>query len=226
MASTQNQLFENRIIKYLSENLSLIIIIPALLGGIRQFLLLSILSPSLLIYFSTSQVLLDGISILFQLSIMLFTVFYFNKFVDKYKSHPLKILFGIGSLLIICYLFLRNYYNFSAISYSDIFLKTVFLILATMFCIYIIKLMSASALPMAFGLLLTIVVVIFLTYSKPLNVFNITHDNKIQSLKKQFPNIKLEYVNDTYLIYNLNSKENDKNKKIYFIQKHENLFEN
>ncbi|WP_431609351.1 hypothetical protein [Chryseobacterium sp. 'Rf worker isolate 10'] len=226
MTSTQNQLFENRIIKYLSENLSLIIIIPALLGGIRQFLLLSILSPSLLIYFSTSQVLLDGISILFQLSIMLFTVFYFNKFVERYKSHSLKILFGIGSLLIICYIFLKNYYNFSAISYSDIVLKTFFLILATMFCIYIIKLMSVSALPMAFGLFLTIVVVIFLTYSKPLNVFNITHDNKIQSLKKQFPNIKLEYVNDTYLIYNLNSKENDKNKKIYFIQKHENLFEN
>lgn len=85
MGLAQNKLLENKIIKYISENLSLLLIIPGILGGIRQIILLSLLSPSLLIYFSTTQVLLDGISILFQLSIVLFTIYFFYKYFCNFK---------------------------------------------------------------------------------------------------------------------------------------------
>lgn len=226
MEFAQNKLLENKIIKYISENLSLLLIIPGILGGIRQIILLSLLSPSLLIYFSTSQVLLDGISILFQLSIVLFTIYFFNKFINKYRSHPIKILFGMSILILGFVFFMKTQYNSFAISNFDILMKICFSVLATMFSIYIIKLSKPSALPMAFFSIFGIFAIIFLTYSQPVNVFNISNDNQLQLLKKKFPNIKLEYVNDTYLIYNLNSKEENKSKQVFFIQKHENLFEN
>ncbi|WP_313101628.1 hypothetical protein [Epilithonimonas sp.] len=224
MELTQIKLLENKIIKYISENLSLLLIIPAIPGGIRQLILISILSPSLLIYFSTTQVLLDGVSILFQLIIVLFTVYFFNKFINKYRSHPIKILLGMSILIVGFIFYMKQQYNSFAISNFDILMKICFSVLAIMFAQYIIKFLKPSALPMAFFSIFAVFAVIFLTYSQPVNVLNISNDNQILVFKKKYPNIQLEYVNDIYLIYNLNSKEKDKRKQVFFIQKHENLF--
>lgn len=58
---------------HLKDNLSIIILIPTLIGGIWQLLELSSISTSFIRFFSLSQLVADGILVLF-----IFTVFYFS----------------------------------------------------------------------------------------------------------------------------------------------------
>lgn len=64
------RLFENEYYKGVKENLSIILLVPTLLGGLWQIIELSRISTSFIRFFSVSQIIPDGILILFFLSFL------------------------------------------------------------------------------------------------------------------------------------------------------------
>ncbi|NGY38995.1 hypothetical protein FQU23_015980 [Flavobacterium sp. XN-5] len=78
--------FKKSPLKYLKNNLNLIIILPALLGGLWQLIELSRISFSFIRFFSVSQIIPDGLLILLFLiifTISVFILFYFWKKLDN-----------------------------------------------------------------------------------------------------------------------------------------------
>lgn len=65
----------NRLFKFIKENFSLLIFLPSLLGGLRQFLILLYYSPTLIQYFSFSQIAIDGLETIIQgLYVLILTI--------------------------------------------------------------------------------------------------------------------------------------------------------
>lgn len=52
---------QNEYFKFIKDNFSLLILLSSLLGGLRQFLVLFYYSPTLIQYFSFSQIAIDGL---------------------------------------------------------------------------------------------------------------------------------------------------------------------
>lgn len=78
--------FKKSPLKGLKNNLNLIIILPALLGGLWQLIELSRISFSFIRFFSVSQIIPDGLLILLFLTIFtisVFTLFYFWRKLDS-----------------------------------------------------------------------------------------------------------------------------------------------
>lgn len=77
--------FKKSPLKFLKNNLNLIVILPAVLGGLWQVIELSRISFSFIRFFSVSQIVPDGLLILLFLiifSVSVFTLFYFWKKLD------------------------------------------------------------------------------------------------------------------------------------------------
>lgn len=77
--------FKKSPLKFLKNNLNLIVILPALLGGMWQLIELSRISFSFIRFFSVSQIIPDGLLVLLFLtifSISVFILFYFWKKLD------------------------------------------------------------------------------------------------------------------------------------------------
>lgn len=64
----------NKLLSFITDNLNLIIIVPAILGGLWQIIELSILSLSFLRFFSVTQLVADGILIMLIFSIIIGSV--------------------------------------------------------------------------------------------------------------------------------------------------------
>jgi len=75
-------MFNNKFIKNIKENLSLILLLPPILGGFWQLLELSKISISFIRFFSPSQLLPDGLLILF-----IFIMFYVSYKVATFKKY-------------------------------------------------------------------------------------------------------------------------------------------
>lgn len=71
-------------IKYLSKHLSLVLLIPALLGGVWQIIELSQMSFSYVRFFSPSQVLADGLLLLILLIFFIGTFFFLYLIYSRY----------------------------------------------------------------------------------------------------------------------------------------------
>lgn len=74
-----NEIETNKYLNIVKNYLSLIIIIPYLLGGIKQLINLSIISTDLLDFFSINQVLIDGIFITIKLLLFLILILLLKK---------------------------------------------------------------------------------------------------------------------------------------------------
>ncbi|ARK13449.1 hypothetical protein A6C57_25645 [Fibrella sp. ES10-3-2-2] len=135
-------------IEQLKENLSLITIVPLLLGGIWQVVLLSTISPSYIRFFSVSQQISDGVLILF-VSAFIYIIFLFGKksfiksidisyFENSSKWHLMFVSFGCLVVLagVSLYLLVFYYYPYSKgekLYFGDILaflFFTVFLLIA------------------------------------------------------------------------------------------------
>lgn len=69
-----NSLQKNKTLKVLKDNLSLIVIVPVLLGGIWQLIELASISFSFIRFFSSSQLIADGLLIIFLLFLFMILV--------------------------------------------------------------------------------------------------------------------------------------------------------
>ncbi|MFC3901362.1 hypothetical protein SAMN05421749_10114 [Acinetobacter marinus] len=133
---------------FIKENLSLIILIPTILGGIYQVLnILTIIGLPYIRFFSISQVVPDGLMILVSLcvSLLIFFIFkfyingYFNKRngkIDQVFRNTLKtsLMYIIGSLIFISLLFVGKYFFYPKnISFAEDKIFTYVIILFLLF---------------------------------------------------------------------------------------------
>ncbi len=239
MIALLEKIENNKLFKFVKDNFSLIIFIPSLLGGLKQLTFLLTYSPSLIQYFSFSQIAIDGLEIIIQCIIVLLIVsFIYALTVGKVNR---ILLYSIISVIL---LVLYIWYSI----YTDNFYKIVPYDLTTLDT-YLSKFFSLFFLSIALGIFLAsrgikaenekrfsifkkiylTISIVFLFYFiisyKPFqynveNVSNVTDKVKKENSK----DAELIYYNDSYLIFILNPKE-DFNHRKFYVQKFETLFE-
>lgn len=118
-----------RIVSFLKEYISIIAIVPLLLGGLWQVLSLGLISPSYLRFFSVTQQIADGIVVLFVLSILAVATFFVGLlfalqrstvdwWMERSKSHLMYSL--VTHSLVIIYAAVTGYALFFPISFPTI----------------------------------------------------------------------------------------------------------
>ncbi len=81
------KIIENKSFQFISNNLSLLLGTPTLIGGIKQFHDLISLSPSLYKFFSFSQLIIEGFIILIELVTFYFVFIFYDIFVEFLANH-------------------------------------------------------------------------------------------------------------------------------------------
>jgi len=108
----------------IKDNLSLLILIPTILGGAIQFIQLSVISPSLIKFFSLNQLIIDGLFIIIYFSLIIvlpyFIAYKTMSFTKKLSPKKLKIIRIIFIILIII-TFLFNVFFHKLFSINNIY---------------------------------------------------------------------------------------------------------
>jgi hypothetical protein len=227
----------NEIFKFIKENFSLLIFIPSLLGGIRQFLSLLYYSPTLIQYFSFSQIIIDGIDVLLQLLYVLTINLVVLKIIQKkedyiyYLQAFLALLVLITTIIYFCFFYSNdNIKNYNIVNHKENLFKILLLTVIALSVannISSLKNYRSKKLSIAFFIISTLgIMYLFLAalFVKPFqyNVENLTE--VINEIKhKKTKKAKLIYYNDSYLIFLLNPEDSSGNKKFY-IKKFEDIF--
>ena len=110
-------------LKWIKDNIQLVILIPTTLGGIWQLMELSLLSVSFIRFFSISQLIADGLLILFVMSVLalfiqLAKIIGIGKFdKERYENQKVSFLVGsivgqIGTLIFFCWIVSEPFYDF------------------------------------------------------------------------------------------------------------------
>ncbi|MBT2559844.1 hypothetical protein J7E50_18135 [Pedobacter sp. ISL-68] len=189
----------------LTKNLALLLILPTLLGGCEQFVTLCLKSFTLLLYYSPTQVPIDGISILVKVPIFLLGVFVNLKYHEartNIKANWGTLVFlSIFILMLIALtvvLFVREDYK--------LLIKIAYLIIANIAVILLLKkdktVLQTFSKKATYVIAVSIVLATFYNvltkrdYSEVGNITNLT-----DKLKAKYPNAKLLYSNDKYLFY-------------------------
>ncbi len=226
----------DKLFKFVKENLSLLILIPSLFGGLRQFLVLLYLSPTLIQYFSFSQIAIDGLETIIQgiyvvlISSLLYKIFLKNNNSNFYGIFTVFAA-GLFQISFIYYvqgeLFSTTVYNlttFKAYSVKFCTLTMVSFIFSSVYDLNSKIKKKSLFLDIYIGIVVLYVMYIIILF-KPfqLNVKNI--DNSLSIIRKQYSkNAELVYYNDTYLIYVLNPND-ELDKRKFFVKKFDTLFE-
>ncbi|TDW51568.1 hypothetical protein EV144_101244 [Flavobacterium sp. 270] len=157
--------FKSNPVLFIRENLSLIIIVPTLLGGLWQVVELSRLSFSFLRFFSISQIVPDGLLIIIVTIIILLVFLFYIKILkvedaekinenDKFlKEHferkrPFSIYIIVFLILIYCTIIIFNLiaiYKFKINSIFDLIMTILFTIMVSTIAFSIIELASIRA---------------------------------------------------------------------------------
>lgn len=219
-----NKFFEallaNSVMTFLKEYFTIILFLPTLLGGLRQLYQLVSLSPSLIQFFSISQLLIDGILILIRVPIFLIGVllFGFYRAVKDNKRERIKFLIAV----------IIGFIGFSAYCYrigvEENFyqlVKNFITLVINISFIFFYKFMgSAKNEIKAIGLIIS-AIILSIMYDITDKQFDNTIEN-ISLLKKEvqskYPNAEFKYYNDKFVIF-----ENSLNKS-YIIKDFEDLF--
>lgn len=219
-----NKFFEallaNSAMTFLKEYFTIILFLPTLLGGLRQLYQLVSLSPSLIQFFSISQLLIDGILILIRVPLFLIGIllFGFYKAIKDNKRERIKFWIAVIS----------GFIGFSAYCYrigvEENFYQLVknFITLAiNISFIFLYKFMgSAKNEIKAIGLIIS-AIILSIMYDITDKQFDSTIEN-ISLLKKEvqskYPNAEFKYYNDKFVIF-----ENPLNKR-YIVKDFGDLF--
>lgn len=227
----------NQTFKFIKENFSLLIFIPSLLGGIRQFLSLFYYSPTLIQYFSFSQIIIDGIDVLLQLLYVLIINLVVFKIIQRKENYIyylqifLSILVCVSAIIYYCLFYSNdNIKHYNIVNHKEYLFK---ILLLTVIALSVanningVKSSKSKKLNIAFylisilGILYLFLAALFVTPFQ-YNVENLTE--KINEIKREkTKKAKLIYYNDSYLIFILNPEESSENKKFY-IKKFEDIF--
>jgi magnesium-transporting ATPase (P-type) len=229
----------NRLFKFIKENFSLLIFLPSLLGGLRQFLILLYYSPTLIQYFSFSQLAIDGLETIIQsLYVTIVTIIVYK--VVKNKLYTIFILIFIFFLIILRFswyviveakeysLFSYNLTTLKSYSYKILSLTGISFYIALGYALKNIDDTThrfRNTLVYIVSSVGIVLLLYFIILYRPFqyNVQNVVEvTNKVR--KEQSSCAELVYYNDNYLIFVLNPK-NKIDKRKYFVKKFESLFE-
>lgn len=233
---------ENHILfRFIKENLSLLILLPSLLGGLRQFIILLYYSPTLIQYFSFSQIAIDGLETIIQgLYVLILTIL-------VYKCVKNKIVMMAILLCIILFIVVRfswyvivevkedSFFSYNLTTLKSYFYKILILTTLSFYIALSYALRKIDYMPykrfvnislFVTSIILSIVIILFIVIYKPFqyNVQNVIDVTK-KIRKEKSSSADLVYYNDSYLIFVLNPNENISKRK-YLVEKFEILFEN
>ncbi len=203
------------ILKLISENVPLLLIGLSITGGLGQFLRLITLSPHLLIYFSASQIIIEGILFFFYLIISTL-IYIFHKFIYDWLKrlstnyfvvlllHIILIIFILSPVLIHQNLGLLCFPAFIAISFN----------FTNDFKKHLLKEELKSDKDKVYkynvGAYLLVLLYVFISqlYFYSVDNFNIVNiPTEMVNKEMNNKNFKLVFVNDKYVIYK--SEEED-----------------
>lgn len=239
MTALIDKIENNRLFKFIKDNFSLLIFIPSLLGGLKQLLFLLFYSPSLIQYFSFSQIAIDGLEIIVQGMYLLMITSIIYKITAKSINRII-----ISNLLSFIFVIIYTWYAFDSNKLFEIIPFNL-----TTLNTYILKLFSLTLFGVIFGnmlgaksiknetsnyfkyfkFFLVIVSIIYALYviisykTFQYNVKNIIDVTK-QVRKETSKDAELIFYNDTYLIFISNPKDEFNTRKFY-VKKFEVLFE-
>lgn len=151
--STKNKTPIWKIYDFYKDNWSLIIFIPAFLGGILQIVKLFNLDPSFVRFFAVEQVVPDGLLFLFLIALGAITYFIFQNSIKIKHIEKINIGWNLKNILtsiisqlsfmtfciiMVCYMIFANHIESGVITIGYIVFKTVleFFILKCLFDIY------------------------------------------------------------------------------------------
>ncbi len=209
-------------VKTITDNFTLIIAIPYIIGGLSQFMQLTDISMDLIKFFSLTQLLIDGLLILAKCTALYFITYFISVYISSIKNSSEKnyVIFGI-SILALCF-------ASGCIMAYNIFIHGDFIIIKwsmRLFLLFFILLFS-FVISNKFSVIGKIIFIL-ITTSLLTEVFK--GDNKIQNisiltknLKKTYPEVELSYYNDQFLFYET-SRDKENNRII--IKKIDELFE-
>lgn len=219
-----DEIAKDSIILFLKDYLPLIIFIPTFLGGLKQFFIISNISPFLINKcFSVTQLIIDGILTILSIPMLLLCIFNYIFITEISRKGGMLFSLTLASL---CIIFLSLFYfNNNTYNFFQVLSYTIGNILILLFFIYQKKDLRTRKLKIIFLLLLATIFSIFI--DKILTVVEnesgiVNFNNVKKELGKQYNNITYLYANDKYIIYRVTSKNNDKTS--YIILEFQDLF--
>jgi len=219
-------------LKYFKENLSVIVLIPTLLGGFWQLMALSNISVTYIRFFSITQLIADGILILFVLTLIYlsfkFSTWITNKGLQEKNSKAFKI-FKFSFVIVIgifwVTIFIIDTIKTGYINPLLLFFSIVFGTMIIVLTFHLLKyfkiiqrlvemenLMLIIAIIAFFGFM-TFLDFTFSTFNKsfliPKNLKNIEKlEKKLQTKYPNYSSVSIKYFNDKYFFVEIN--QNDK----------------
>lgn len=209
-------------VKTITDNFTLIIAIPYVIGGLSQFMQLTDISIDLVKFFSLTQLLIDGLLILAKCATLYFITYSISGYISAIKNRSEKkyAIFGI-SILALCFAS-GCVMAYNIFTHGDFIIVKWSMRLFLFFFILLFSFVNSNK----FSVIGTIIFIL-ITTSLLTKVFK--DDNKIQNisvltnnLKKTYPEVELSYYNDQFLFYET-SRDKENNRII--IKKIDELFE-
>jgi len=187
----------NNVISILTEYASFLLLIVSLLGGAKQFITLCFYSPSLLQYFSISQIVIDGIGIVIK-SIIFSTAIFAGIITYLLSPRFLRIIFIIISciciLLFLTLTILPAYTPMAHLINQNLFIISAGFLFGMMYYIGNTSKKRFLFIVCFYGLF-----AIISDHQQADDILNI-HIHSAE-VNKKYPKAKLLYTNDAYLFY-------------------------
>lgn len=215
-------IFKKDEVKAITDNFTLIVAIPYVIGGILQFMQLTDISMDLVKFFSLTQLLVDGLLTLAKCAGLYIITYWFSTWISYLKNQS-KIKYVFFGLLILLLCFssgcfmayqMLTHGDFEIVKWSTRFFLLFFILLFSFAMSSKVSIVGQ-------------IIFILLTTSLLSEVFK--DENKIQNiiiltnqLKVHHPKIELSYYNDQFLFYETD-RDSENNKII--IKKMDDLFE-
>lgn len=210
------EIFENKYYKLIKENLSAIILIPTILGWLQQIISLSIIWIPYIRFFSISQVIPDGLLVIWIILVVSLLTYathiffkkiltpiievWFTKLTNKILKRNWKIetegpVFYILSILLIWAIL----FSLEIILKGNIYTSLLLMLIGILFVIeWVVEFFDKKE---RFSLIiLTAILFVFLTnnlYSNPEDLININNVANKDTISQQ--NLKIRYMNDKYI---------------------------
>jgi hypothetical protein len=200
-----NQSTSNNIITFISKHLTLLILFPTFLGGCVQFIILALKSFTLLLYFSPTQVLTDGIALLVLVPLFLLGIFLSGRYHEvrgdikkRRRILILLLVFMIILVFLMCLLFFKQDYKMLG--------KVAYLAGSNFINLWLFN--KNRPYLQTFNKKASFVLAISIVLSMFFNVFTKPNYDEISGIRKlnievnkKYPGADLIYCNDKYLFY-------------------------
>lgn len=187
----------HKVINLIKDYSAFLLLLVSFLGGAKQFITLCFYSPSLIQYFSLSQILIDGIGILLKTIVLLLAIFIGT--IVRLYSFPilhifLAIITFIAMVFFLTFTILPAYTPMGHLIFQTLFIISVGFLFGIISRFRYEKRKRSLFFIFIYGLFM-----IISDHQQPDDLINVKNHNI--TVSKKYPNATLLYSNDTYLFY-------------------------